>query len=254
MPISKRSERGVLMGVLCLGIFLGAEKAAAERLVVVNVSNTDSFSAGAIIDGDQAISLADNAELSLINEAGRKIVIKGPFRGAVSGGKSGVDQDGSSVVDILAKALKKNTDQGSSLALGAIRGSQLKPGDVWSINFNRGGRHCLPPNGVPVVWRPGNATDNRGMLRREGKRTRGTLIWKAGEYNSVWPPNIDVVDGATYVVNDQGGRVKRFTLHRIPRDLPTPIHWAAWMLERKCASQAKRLLAETGADRILGNP
>ena len=59
--------------------------------------------------------------------------------------------------------------------------------------------------------------------------------------------------GAVYIAGGKGGRVARFAVHRLPADLPTRAHRAAWMVERGGDAQAMRLLMETPSDHQIGS-
>lgn len=245
------------LGTLCFGVLMAAGELAANTLVVIEAFSTDSFEVGSVVDGAQPIQLGEDAEISLVNQAGQKITITGPFRGTIddklmSGSTSAARPGSRDIVAVLSKALKRNADQATSLSLAALRSIKLSPEDIWVVNLDQGRNHCLPPGAKPMLWHPRGSRAGFSWLRRDGTDARAAIAWKPGRETTAWPKDVALTAGALYIAGGKGGRVAQFAVHHIPADLPTRAHRAAWMVERGCNSQAMRLLMETPSDHQIG--
>ena len=63
---------------------------------------------------------------------------------------------------------------------------------------------------------------------------------------------LSVADGQVYLVRMEGqGEVKPLTLHRVPGDLPTRVHRAAWVADKGCADQSVLLVVTSDVKLLI---
>lgn len=66
----------------------------------------------------------------------------------------------------------------------------------------------------------------------------------AGAQTLPWPSKTTLGEGDKYLARMKGRRVSsKLVLHLVPEGLPTDAHRAAWMADKGCLRQARRLLA-----------
>ncbi len=129
--------------------------------------------------------------------------------------------------------------------LGVTRGGASgMSADLWKINISMSGDHCLPAGMSVELWRA--SSDKASTLSVKRYRTKSWVKtqWPAGDDSIGWPRDIDVDDDATYLVRLGAGiTVSKVVLHRLPNDLPSDFHRAAWMTDTGCLRQARSLLS-----------
>ena len=223
-------------------LFLGMASlpALAGNLVVVT-STAPGLEPGKMIADGAAVDLPKGTVVTLISETGKMITLKGPHSGP-AGTTSGKGGDGT-LVKALSKLIAPVGKE--SGALGAMRsaGTAKAPDSPWQLDVGRSGKACVPPGGKAELWRPDAASGGQMTLKGMRGGGKASVPWPAGSNTLAWPAGVTLKDGGTYLIRFKGvPTARRLTLYWVPNDLPTDAHRAAWMAEKGCKRQAKRLL------------
>lgn len=250
----------LVIAVFCVTTFT----AQASSYVVVATGTGTEYAPGDMIEGDLSITLEKGNQLTLINSLGKKISVKGPFKGALdvylnkpgeqgaasgSNEAAGVDVD---LVQSLARLFKTRfVDTGS---LGAFRslsaGNELS--DAWMLDSGKLGHFCSAKSKPIQLWRRPENTIKEVQIQLEGTNEKGATRWEANAKSASWPAELPVNDGASYLVRTRGeDAIKRLVLHILPDDLPTRAHQAVWMAEQKCETQAVLLVVSADVEAFL---
>ncbi len=211
----------------------------AAQLVVIS-SNAPTLKAGAIVDGAASITLAAGVTVTLISPEGTTIKLTGPYKGKPEPSPSGKTNN---LLTSLSHIVTGPPENDPSLAVFRAAPGAARP-DVWAINVGRSGVYCVRA-GKPVnLWRA--HTDKKIVLtvKQVGDRQRETRKeWPQGMRTMIWPAELPLADGATYLARPQGGyRWANLTILLVPTELPTQAHRAVWMSENGCARQARILV------------
>lgn len=216
--------------------------AAADAAELLILGSTESnLPEGGLIDSAATLSIAAGAKLTLVDESGRKITLKGPFTGVPAAAEPPAEDGfGSRMLMALSRLIVGPAPDPSQV--GAIRGAGAASSELWQINVSMTGDHCLRADMPPTLWRP-RANDAATLsIKRPGQGWVRTE-WSAGQASLGWPGGVALVDDATYLVRlGSGIAVNRVVVHILPADLPTDFHRVAWMTEKGCLRQARSLL------------
>jgi hypothetical protein len=227
---------GTWIGVtLALGAAVMGAQATAAELVVVE-SRGLTLKPGETVNDSQKITLQKGDELTLVDESGAVIKLRGPYDGAPSaGGGSGVD---------ISNALAALSTSGSQSAMGVVR---AKVEDVslpspWVIDVSHSGKACIRPGSTVVFWRQQAAGEAKLRIMPVDRTWRAESEWPAGVSELPAPALFPITDRQTYVF-DVGGQTATVTLVHVPASLGTDRMRAAWMLQKNCLNQTKALIA-----------
>jgi len=237
--VMTRAPRSSGMAFLIL-LAVVASADAAELLILD--STQPGLPEGGIIDAAATVSLAAGARLTLVDEAGERITLKGPYSGVpTTAGQAVASGLGSRMLSALSWLIVG--PRPDAAGFGGMRGTGVAmPDDIWTVNVSTGGDHCLRTDVPTRLWRP--RSDRTAALSIGDPGHAGVRAeWPAGEATLAWPGAVEVIDGAAYLLRlapDTAG--KRPTLHLLPRDLASDFHRVAWMSEAGCKRQAWRLL------------
>ena len=246
----RRSRRfGLVAGVVLATLVFGRPAGAAPSLVVIDVQAPRDGGAiylerGDILPADRALNLPAGAVLTLIDPSGQKIEIRGPFQGKVeiSAPPAGASGAGLDVVAVMAKIFQRGATR--SLGLAAIT-------DPWTIDVRKTEHGCYRTGPDVRLWREITSRADTLFLDT-GAGAALEVEWPVRKAEIAWPENAELGDGLTYTTWLRSRRGKhRLTLHRVPDDLPTRMHQAAWMAERKCEGQARLLALTADVDRLI---
>jgi hypothetical protein len=195
-----------------------------------------------MVKSGAALDVPAGANVTLVSQSGKTIVLKGPFSGVPGGGGGGGGD--TSLVSSLAKLLSASGSK--SAALGTMRsGVARAPGDPWAVDIGRSGQHCVPAGGPVTLWRGDAAKAASIRIKNMTAGAKAEVAWPAGAKTLDWPAQATVADGNTYLVRIKGKKTaSKITLHLVPAELPSAPHKAVWMAENGCVKQAKHLLAE----------
>lgn len=227
--------RSRIGAALALGVaLLGAQASAAELVVVESRGLT--LKPGQTVDDTQKITLQKGDELTLVDESGAVIKLRGPFDGAPSGGAgSGVD---------ISNALAALSTGGSQAAMGVVRAKveDVSLPDPWVIDVSHSGKVCVRPGSSLVFWRQQSAGQAKLRIMPVDRTWRAESEWPAGVSELPAPAMFPITDRQTYVF-DIGGQTATVTLVHVPASLGTDRMRAAWMLQKNCLNQTKALIA-----------
>lgn len=229
------------LSALSLAMLAVGPVAAETEMVVIDASGA-ALERGAIIDGDDPLSLASGQSVTLIGADGAVITLDGPF-----------DQPPASVVNrtqqadpemIVALGALLTEHENSTATLGVIRsaGETVEIGplpDPWAVSVDGSGIRCIRPDMVSF-WRQDPA--ERAALEISAPRTgrSAEVAWPAGL------ARLEIAggafrDGQTYLLSLDGREVT-LTMHVMPSEVAGPAQQAGWMARAGCEAQALALL------------
>lgn len=243
--MNKAAKRGFIAAIACFTLLGPAQ--AADLLILA--SNQSGLPEGGIIDHSAALNLPEGAKLTLLSTSGKKIEISGPYAGAAEAG-NGAGGDEAANRGMLAAVSRlivgKSTDDRQ---VGVTRNVPSAVGqgsteDPWALNVSISGSHCVMAEGSTLLWRPKAETTENVSITRMKPKARAKTQWPAGAASLEWPATLELTDKATYLVRvGKGMLVNKFKIHVLPSDLASDFHRVAWMSERGCKRQARKLLA-----------
>ncbi|NQU57773.1 MAG: hypothetical protein HQ513_11100 [Rhodospirillales bacterium] len=225
-----------------LGLFLitVSFSASAQDLVVVG-GGAPNLHLGQIVKSDAPLDIPAGSTVTLVSESGKTITLKGPHAGPAGIGAEGAGNAGlvASLSGLLSGAGKNTSSLGAMRAIAP----PPPPGDPWVIDTGQSGDHCVPANGPVTLWRARNTKTWNMALKNLSNKSKSTTVWPVGTNTLNWPSGVALVDGSRYLLRLKKSRMSRkFTLHLVPGDLPSPAHKVAWMTDKGCRKQAMRLL------------
>lgn len=221
--------------VLAIGAALVAAQATAAELVVVE-SRGITLKPGQVVDDAQKITLQRGDELTLVDESGAVIKLRGPYDGAPTA-SSGTGVDVSNAIAALGTG-------GSHTAMGVVR---AKVDDVtlpepWVVDVTHSGKACVRPGTTVVFWRSPSSGVTKLRIMPVDRTWRAETEWPAGASELAAPSMFPITDRQTYLF-DLGGQTSTVTLVHVPASLGTDRMRAAWMLQKNCLNQTKALIA-----------
>jgi len=255
----------VLAFALTMILSLGASLTAwASDYVVVKAEGMPEFSLGDIVNSDAGLSVPKGGKLTVINGSGKKILVAGPYEGNLAkleAAKSSRKTTSGSrplglgvkvnVVGALARLFKENVL--STTRLGAFRsvGGAQTISNPWVIDVATAGHFCFGEGQTLPLWRA--KSDKAGSITLANQKTgeKTNVSWAKGDAMVDWPLEVPFGDGGVYSAMQGNKDTKTLTLHKIPAELPTRIHKAAWMAENNCSQQAMLLVVSADVDKLL---
>ncbi len=230
-----------LAAVLAL---LAATSGAARAGELVVIASTDSeFGIGSVLDGRQAIQVADGHSVTLVSSDGRTLKLQGPYSGTPDPAPDTGDAGGTALLDALSDIVRP-TAQDVSTA-GIMRSSLYAPKQPWVIDSGQSGAHCVLPGRPALLWRPIAIGAASAALKADGGQAPGQadVTWQDGSYTAPWPAGLPLADGASYQLEFAvTGKTLRLSIRQVPGDLDSDVSRAVWMHENGCTAQAKALL------------
>jgi hypothetical protein len=221
--------------VLVVGTALLGAQASAAELVVVEARGL-TLKPGQVVDDGQRLTLQKGDEITLVDESGAVIKLRGPYDAAPNAGSgSGVD---------ISNALAVLSTGGSQSAMGVVRAKveNVTLPDPWVIDVTHSGKACVRPGTSVVFWRQQSAGAAKLRITPVDRTWRAESEWPAGTSELAAPAMFPFTDRQTYVF-DLGGQTATVTLVHVPASLATDRMRAAWMLQKNCLNQTKALVA-----------
>ena len=229
--------------LLWLLIAIAPVPASADSLLVLK-SNAQGWRQGTTIDGAAVVTLVDGEQLTLVSGSGREILISGPYAGSPL--PTETEPGGEGLIHSLAPLFTdKSKDE---TVIGAYR----TPVDdrealAWTIDADVLGEEativCLDENKTLSVARPDGVDKAKVILESFGSASRAEMSFSDSADTVPWPDTVAAEDNARYrLMLDDGTTVAEFVIALLPTGLPTPAHRAAWMADRGCRLQARRLM------------
>lgn len=228
---------------MALSILFGSlASAGAAELLILDSTQAD-LPEGGIIDAAAMLSIAAGASLTLVDEAGRKFTLKGPYSGVPGTAEpTAAGGFGSRMVAALSRLIVGMPVDRSKLGITRGTGGAMSD-DIWMLSVSTQGDYCVRTDIPTRLWRP--QADAAADLSI--KRLRQTWVraeWPAGQETLAWPSGVELADNTTYLVRlGPGLAVKKLTVHLLPSDLASDFHRVAWMSETGCLRQAQLLLS-----------
>ena len=224
--------------LLLMFFFLPLHLDAAEVVVVESIGM--DLHPGQVLDGGRPLALTLGQRVTLVASDGRMIKLRGPSETAPA-------PEAEPPKGAVTKSLKDliSTRQADVSSLGVVRAgdSQVALPEGWLLDILHAGSRCIEEGRPPVLWRGSAATpDSQVVVAPVDGSWSAQATWPAGADRLELPASLAFQDRHTYTVTVDGGSVQ-MTVFVIPRTLGSEAAKAAWMVEMRCDSQAKALLA-----------
>ncbi len=227
--------------VIAAFMALAALPAGAANMVVV-ASTAPGFAPGQIVHSDDPLEVPNGARVTLVSETGRTVTLTGPHSGPAETGAGPGGGDG--LLVSLSGLLSGPSRETASLGTMRAAVPPPSPTDPWVIDTGAWGHHCAPARGPVVLWRGKAGRPGVFILQNLSDRSKSVTPWPAGAQTLAWPSKTTLGEGEKYLARMKGGRVSsKLVLHLVPDRLPTNAHRAAWMADKGCLRQARRLLS-----------
>jgi hypothetical protein len=220
---------------LAIGAILFAAHASAAELVVVEARGI-TLKPGQVVDDTQKLTLQKGDEVTLVDESGAVIKLRGPYDGAPNAGSGGSGVDVSNVLAALGTG-------GVQSSMGVVRAKieDVTLPNPWVVDVTHSGKVCVRPGSSVVFWRQQSAGPAKLRIMPVDRTWRAESEWPAGASELPAPAMFPITDRQTYVF-DVGGLTATVTLVQVPASLATDRMRAAWMLQKSCLNQTKALI------------
>jgi hypothetical protein len=224
-----------MLAALTIGAAFLASPAWSAELVVVEARGL-TLKPGQVVDDSQRLTLQRGDEVTLVDENGAVIKLRGPYDAAPSAGNGASSVDVSNVLAALSAG-------GSQSSMGVVR---AKVDDVtlpnpWVVDVSHSGKVCIRAGTSVVFWRQQSAGPAKLRITPVDRTWRAESEWPAGASELPAPAMFPVIGRQTYVF-DLGGQSATVTLVQMPTSLGTDRMRAAWMLQKNCLAQTKALI------------
>ena len=256
--------RFIAFALVALALVATAETAQANDFVVVKAEGMPEFSLGDIVDSGSKLTVPEGGKITFIDGSGKKILVAGPYEGSLvrhEANHTGTrTQSGTrplglgvkvNVVGALARLFKDNVL--ASTRLGAFRsiGGVQTISNPGVIDVASAGHFCFDAGQTLPLWRAKQGDPETVHLANTKTGEKAQVRWAKGEAMADWPLEVPFADGAVYETSTGNAKAKTLILHKLPSDLPTRVHKAAWMAENKCDQQAMLLVVSADVDKLL---
>ena len=239
----------MLRTIVLIGIaYLTSVACAAEDMLIVHSTATDSLTAGQILDSQMPLAVPEEAKITFVFETGDLLSVKGPYEGLIEKPQLNRDFADPKLLPILANLIRGEYEPLKKTALRA--NAHEIPQSIWQVNLSNNKRHyCVKTPDSVLLWRPKSESKSasRLLIKHKTSGQRIQTVWPAHQSTLNWPRKLPLVYGDTYTVelkNLRGGSsFKKLVLYQLPENLPTTSHKVVWMAGKGCIPQASRLLA-----------
>ncbi len=230
-----------LASMLCLTATVGT--ATASALVVLDVQGESDLRRGDVLEAEAGLFLSADSRVTLVNEAGEKIEVVGPFQGTVDP-PAGAGEP--KLVETMAALFQSNRVPDAVRTYRTFGNSTPGP---WAYVPAEGGNYCFDDPDNLSLWRQANDRDDKVLFQSPGGEA--AVKWQRGQAVLDWPVDLPRDNGQSYDLAINGGPTVGLTLLRVPITMPTRMHAAAWMSENGCPNQALLLALTADVDRLL---
>jgi len=226
-------------------LFIVFSKSALTADFVVVESNDSRFHPGALIPGQSNIVLSEGIVIKILGEDGSIKILKGEYAGNIESVDEGILENGDNGNNKLINTVIKllSNDKKSKSTLGAVRSTAIKNKlGLWDIPVYKSGIYCILKGSKPKLVRENpHAAIKVKIKQRGGKKVN--ITWQKGNPKIDWPQEIQPISGATFSVKIDGQPLPvKIKLHIIESERAEAAA-IPLLVEKKCNSQAKRLLA-----------
>ncbi len=241
------SHKSLRMAVLVVAMMASPLPAKASQYVVIR-SSDPALARGSILPGGTELRLSEGAAVTLIDDAGKPLTIKGPYAGAV--GERGKAKDkaakaakGKGLLASLSRLV--GSDERGRTSLGSIRGVTAggEAPDPWAVNVARAGTYCLRPGTLPRLWRERTGSRKRLVVGDHLFGIEKKVAWEKGQAYTGWPDGLEIRQDRVYLVQPQGKLIAtRVDFRFLPESAATPGEVIVWMADNGCDVQAQLLI------------
>ncbi|MFT7569455.1 MAG: hypothetical protein ACI9JL_000474 [Paracoccaceae bacterium] len=222
--------------LLATTAFSAHAKQGAYEMVVLHVEGT-ALKRGAVIDGNQTLTLKSGAKVTLVGADGKTVTVQGPSSGKPAGRGSNGAKSSGKVAAILGALL--SNEERSTRALGVVRsasatGSETLP-DAWAVNVGQSGTKCVTAD-VVKLWRPDATGAAKLQIRKAQSAHSAKADWPAGQ--AFLPINAKTFQSGQNYIISVNGRSSEMKFNVMPAGLNNPTEQAAWMARHNCRDQA----------------
>lgn len=239
-----RNFRAVMRAALTASVLsLVPVMVQATQYVVIRSSEPE-LARGSILSGGTKLSLSKGASVTLIDDGGKPLTIKGPFTGPINvDEKENNRAHGQGLLASLSRLV--GSDERGRTSLGSIRGGEIsgETQDPWAVNVARAGSYCLRKGIFPRLWRSKTNSRMRLVVLDQLFGIEKKVAWEKGQAYVGWPEGLEVHQGRVYMVQPQGKLIAtRIDFRFLPDDVVTPGEEIVWMAENGCDVQAQLLV------------
>lgn len=244
----EKLNRGTTMRTLIKAVMLAsmlgvAANAWASTLVVLDVDGASDLRRGDVLDTDAGLFVPADARLTLVNEAGEKIEVIGPFQGDID------PPDGQAEPQLVATMAALFKSNRVSDAVRTYRTFGTATPGPWAYEPAKGGNYCFEDPDRLSLWREADRQAKKVLFK--APEAEAAVQWHSGRAVLDWPIDLPRRNGESYSLAISDGPRVDLTLLRVPATLPTRMHAAAWMSENGCPNQALLLALTADVDRLL---
>ena len=218
-------------------VFLGWPAFAMD--VVVVESNSPLVPPGTVLQDDTDIALDTGMIVKVLGADGSINILKGVYTGPMIVGEQG--EENGALIGVVRSLISDSKKWDSTL--GAVR-SVTEEGNLglWDIPIEKSGIYCALSGSKPtLVRRNAQSSITVSLKKRGGKKVR--FDWPKGQTRSDWPLELELEDGATYAAKVSGQPLPKKLRVYIIESERTEAAAIPLLVEKKCTSQARRLLA-----------
>jgi hypothetical protein len=223
------------LAAFTIGVALLASPAWSAELVVVEARGL-TLKPGQVVDDTQKLTLQRGDEVTLVDENGAVIKLRGPYDAAPGAGNGGSGVDVSNVLAALSAG-------GSQSSMGVVRAKvdNVTLPNPWVVDVTHSGKVCVRQGTSVVFWRQQSAGAAKLRITPVDRTWRAESDWPAGASEMPAPTMFPVTDRQTYMF-DLSGQTATVTLVQMPASLANDRMRAAWMLQKNCLAQTKALV------------
>ncbi len=224
--------------------FLGLAGAASAGTLVVRSSgpSAKNYPPGRAIPDGRKIALAANDQVTIIDARGTR-TFKGPGSfdpAAASAGAAG--GTGTTLAALVGQPTERRARIG---AVRSVGGAAPRSPNIWYVEADRSGAHCVADPANVMLWRP-NMTTAQTYTITGGGRT-GTVVWLKGQSAQKWPATLPVAGNVDYRIAPAGQAAPatvRFVM--LGKDEPLDT-LASHLIGNKCTAQLDLLVDAAAA-------
>lgn len=258
--LGRLAGAAVLTGGLLLGPAVMA--GSAGKFVVIGAELFQGPRVGEVISDAYELTLDEGESLTLVGEAGEKVMLNGPHDGPIStvipaspsdeAAQEGEDAD--TDLNLVATLSHLFADGNGQAVFRSVGGQATAPTNPWSIDVQRDGVHCVDPGNVPLLWRPPRKLLAAVTVRNEPTAQEARVAWATDKNEVPWPIEVSIEDGVQYSLKAEPATMPTLLeIRSVPAGMPTRMHAAAWMSDNDCKEQARLLVLSADIDKLIGD-
>lgn len=237
----RRSKRyPILAG---LAGMIAAAPALADILVVRSSGpSSGAFRPGATLQEEREVSLKAGDILTVLDNRGTRTV-RGPIQRVRLGGVRVDGDSGPSLAALIGGTRSVGARTGA--VRGGMAQNATKPGNLWYLDFGKGGTQCVADPAKLTLWRGGDLSKG-AMFGIAGDGKADSLTFAPGQSVAPWPATLPVTDGAHWTVAGPGLTAPvKIRLALLPEKPSELSDMARKLIEKNCTAQLDLLIETT---------